>query len=99
MLHNEIMTETYLEVFIKRYCIPSRWTYRMSSYGLKELFEQLTCDYISNEQFKNAMISAGFQPTMKSATHVNHRYKIVVRDCPEVPAKFRGKGLQSYLYE
>ena len=88
-----------LVIKIQQYCTPSRFCYRMSSYGLKELFEGLSGEYISNDQFKTAMIEAGFTPTKATERQINHRYKIAVKDCPEVPAKFRGKGLQSYLFE
>ena len=68
-----------LVIKIQQYCTPSRFCYRMSSYGLKELFEGLSGEYISNDQFKTAMIEAGFTPTKATERQINHRYRIVLK--------------------
>ena len=66
----------------------------MSSYGLKALFEQLLHRYISNDEFKAAMIEAGFTPTKDSLNDTNHRYRLKVFDCPIVPPIYRGRGYE-----
>ena len=92
------MEKEVLAALIKRYCIPSKSRYRFTSYGLKALFEGLTGDYITNEQYKAAMLEAGFQPTAKSRSQTNHRYFIQVADLPEVPPMYRGRGHQYQKY-
>ena len=77
---------------IQKYCRPSKSQHKMCSYSLKGLFEKLTGDYISNDEFKAAMIEAGFEPTPKSVGTTNHLYKMVVMDSPEVPQRYRGRG-------
>ena len=87
-----------LVALIQHYCLPAKSRYRFSSYGLKALFELLAGQYITNDEFKAAMIAAGFMPTKKSSTQINHRYLIQVIDSPEVPIMYRGRAHQYNLY-
>lgn len=87
-----------LVVLIQHYCLPAKSRYRFSSYGLKALFELLTGEYITNDEFKAAMIAAGFEPTKKSKGETNHRYLIQVIDSPEVPTMYKGLGHQYTKY-
>lgn len=87
-----------LVVLIQHYCLPAKSRYRFSSYGLKALFELLLGQYITNDEFKAAMIAAGFMPTKKSSTQTNHRYLIQVIDSPEVPIMYRGRAHQYHKY-
>lgn len=77
---------------IRLYCRPSRQYYAWSSYGLKHLFESLAGLYIGNEEFKALMQDAGFKPTPKSREDVNHRYKLEVAICREIPVEYWGRG-------
>ena len=54
--------EQQLVKLIQKYCRPYYKIYPLSSYGLKAYFEKLMGDYISNNDFKKAMIMAGFAP-------------------------------------
>ncbi|OKL46988.1 hypothetical protein BSR28_06095 [Boudabousia liubingyangii] len=45
-----------------------------TSYGLKHLFERDTGHYVTNAQFKDAMIIAGYQP--KNIKALNHCYRL-----------------------
>ena len=87
-----------LVVLIQHYCLPAKSRYRFSSYGLKALFELLTGEYITNDEFKAAMIAAGFMPTKKSKGETNHRYLIQIIDSPEVPTMYKGLGHQYKKY-
>lgn len=87
-----------LVALIQHYCLPAKSRYRFSSYGLKALFELLMGEYITNDQFKAAMIAAGFIPTKKSSTLTNHRYLIRIIDSPEVPIMYKGLGHQYHKY-
>ena len=84
---------------IQQYCKPSSSIYRFSSYGLKALFELLTGNYISNDEFKSAMMAAGFEPTTRSRKRTNHRYYLEVIDKPEVPIMYKGRAHQYKKYE
>ena len=77
---------------IQKYCRPGKSQHKMCSYSLKGLFEKLTGDYISNDEFKAAMVEAGFEPTPKSVRTINHLYKMAVVDMPEVPQRYIGRG-------
>ena len=92
------MENDVLVALIRHYCRPAKSRYRFSSYGLKALFEGLTGDYITNEQYKAAMIEAGFRPTAKSLCMKNHRYFVEVADLPEVPPMYKGRGHQYNKY-
>ena len=77
---------------IQRYCRPSKSQHKMCSYALKGLFENLLGSYISNDEFKAAMVEAGIEPTPKSVRTINHLYKMAVVDMPEVPQRYIGRG-------
>ena len=87
-----------LVALIQHYCLPAQSRYRFSSYGLKALFELLLGQYITNDEFKAAMIAAGFMPTKKSSTQTNHRYLIQVVDSPEIPTMYKGLGHQYHKF-
>ena len=80
---------------IHRYCYPSKLLYKMNSYALTALFELLLDRYISNDEFKAAMRSAGFEPIAQKYVGINHQYKLRVIDTPDVPQMYRGRGYQS----
>ncbi len=63
---------------IRQHCRIGKRIYPMSSYGLKSVFEKLLGVYISNGDFKEAMILAGFYPC--KTKEKNHRYRIVLTD-------------------
>lgn len=75
---------------IKKYISSGSEEYGMSAYALKGLFEYLTKDYISVEDFQQAMIQAGFTP-LKHPDY-NHHYTIIVKESPEIPSRFWGIG-------
>lgn len=83
---------------IKTYCRPSRYYYRWSSYGLKEVFERLAGCYIGNADFKALMQEAGFEPTPTSRDEINHRYQLEVKPCPEIDANYWGVGCNAPWY-
>ena len=68
--------EQQLVKLIQKYCRPYYKIYPLSSYGLKAYFEKLTGDYISNDDFKEAMIMAGFKPCKRYFK--NHYYKVKI---------------------
>ena len=68
--------EQQLVKLIQKYCRPYYKIYPLSSYGLKAYFEKLTGDYISNDDFKEAMIMAGFTPCKRYFK--NHYYKVKI---------------------
>lgn len=70
---------------IKEYCSPSHSKYKMGSYQLKALFENLMDSYISYPEFCKALRAAGFDP---QPLYLN------VIDRPDVPQKYRGRGYQ-----
>ena len=80
---------------IRHYCQPSQSLYKMSSYALKGLFELLTGEYVSNQDFKAAMMAAGYEPTPESKGRANHLYRLRVTDSPDVPQMYRGRGYQT----
>lgn len=84
---------------IKRYCKPSKYYYKWSSYALKEVFERLANCYISNKDFKELMQEAGFTPTPRSKSESNHRYMLKVTVCPEISIYYWGQGSEVYKYE
>lgn len=65
---------------IKRHIRPYNVVYPVSSYGLKHLFEILGGGYISNDEFKQAMILAGFEPTAQTKNDINPLYKVMIVD-------------------
>ncbi|MCR4582238.1 MAG: hypothetical protein K5764_01600 [Prevotella sp.] len=67
---------------IHQYCRASQKVYPFTSYGLKHIFEGLLGFYISNDEFKVAMMLAGFHPAKLKET--NHRYKIKLLDVDEL---------------
>lgn len=70
------MEQQELVKYIQEFCRPSYKRNSLSSYGLKAYFEKLMGDYISNEEFKEAMIVAGFTPCKRSCN--NHYYKVKI---------------------
>ena len=70
------MEQQIIVEMIKRYCSPCGRVCPLSSYGLKAYFEQLMGDYISNDDFKEAMIMAGFTPCKRYFK--NHYYKVKI---------------------
>jgi len=59
----------------RKYFMPSETAFKgMSSYGLKHVFEKDTDIYLSNGQFKGAMLLAGFTP--KNITDLNWQFYI-----------------------
>lgn len=52
-------------------------TYSISSYGLKHDFERDTGIYVSNGEFKGAMLTAGFKPV--NANELNWYFKIKLK--------------------
>lgn len=67
---------------IHLYCRTSKKVYPMSSYGLKHIFESLLECYVSNDDFKVAMMLAGFNPSYRYG--LNHYYKIKLLDVDEL---------------
>ena len=67
---------------IHLYCRVGKKVCPLSSYGLKHIFEGLLGVYIPNEDFKVAMMLAGYRP-MKSR-EINHRYKLKLVDVDEL---------------
>lgn len=67
---------------IHRYCRTSQKVYPMSSYGLKHIFEGLLGCYVPNDDFKVAMMLAGFNPSKRYG--LNHYYKIKLVDVEEL---------------
>lgn len=63
---------------IKLHCKPSCRVCDVSSYGLKCLFELIAGCYISNDEFKAAMLAAGFEPTPESKGSTNHLYNVEI---------------------
>ena len=70
------MKQEDLVKLIKEHCTPSNRVYKLSSYGLKNIFERLSGEYISNDLFKSCMVEAGFEPIAKTKNTTNHLYKI-----------------------
>lgn len=63
--------------------ILSGWT----SYGLKHILEHDTGIYLTNNEFKDAMLKAGFSPV--DPRELNWRYRIVLtRDINDNPSPF-----------
>lgn len=86
--NNYVMKKEVLIRVIQVYITPSKGVYRMTSYGLKHLFEHLLDDYFSVSEFASAMKQAGFYLE-------NGKYHIEVKALPEVPKVYWGKGYQS----
>ncbi len=70
------MEQQELVKHIQKYCRPYYKISPLSSYGLKAYFEKLMGEYISNEEFKEAMMMAGFKPCKKYIK--NHYYKVKI---------------------
>lgn len=81
-------------ILIRQNLKPSRYRYIWSSYGLKEVFEKLSGQYISNTTFKELMEAAGFPPIPESRKDINHRYRIEVIPSPQIGKHFWGHGCQ-----
>jgi hypothetical protein len=75
---------------IKKYIIPSNEEYGMTAYALKAAFEHILQEYISVEQFQEAMIQSGFKP-IKHPDY-NHHYLIEVVKSPDIPSEYWGHG-------
>ena len=48
---------------------------RLSSYGLKHVYQDDTCNYVANGQFKGAMIVAGYTPNDAMALNPSYAIK------------------------
>jgi hypothetical protein len=68
---------------------PSPHYHRMSSYGLKAMFEHLTGCYISEQTFINIMLFVGVE--RKKIGH-HYFYKLRVKPLPNVDRCFWGRG-------
>ncbi len=79
-----------LITLIRQFVEPSEHYYRMSSYALKAMFEQLTGSYISEETFITAMLFVGVE-RKQVGHHYIYRIKIKANH-PNVDACFWGKG-------
>ena len=66
---------TELLDWIERRMLPRKYmNYRHTSYGLKHIYQHESGNYVSNGQFKGAMITAGFVPD--DAEALNPSYAI-----------------------
>ncbi|MBG9319425.1 hypothetical protein I4J37_06525 [Corynebacterium belfantii] len=72
--------------------VPLKWRTHYSSYYLKHLLQRNTGIYVSNGQFKDAMILAGFKPV--NARQLNHRYWLH----PKSPALDPDRTAQGWRY-
>ena len=68
------MEQRELVELIQKYCRPYYKTCSISSYGLKAYFERMMSEYISNDDFKEAMMVAGFVPYKRY--NENHYYRV-----------------------
>jgi len=60
--------------WIKRAIAPRKSVNRRySSYGLKHLYEEATGNYVTNGQFKGAMITSGYVPVNIDSLNPNYR--------------------------
>lgn len=76
-----------IENFIKRKTVNTRYT----SYGLKHVFERSENGfYITNDEFKRAMLDCGFLPGDETA--LNWQFRIAQRS-PAVKAMHSGRWL------
>lgn len=80
------MEKKDLVVLIQKYCKPYSKVCPFSSYGLKHLFEGLTGEYVTHQDFKEAMEAAGFGVCKTFLRH--NYYKIKIIDEPEIPISF-----------
>lgn len=64
--------------WIQRTFLPAKRAYpHMTSYGWKHRFEESEKGfYVTNGQFKGAMLAAGFQPTKATANDMNWRFRV-----------------------
>jgi len=76
----------YLVELIQKYCRPYSKVCHFSSYSLKCLFEELTGEYITHQDFKDAMQLAGFETYTTFGNH--NYYKIKILDAPEIPITY-----------
>lgn len=85
----------YALLFIDSFIEKSK-TYQksMTSYGLKHMAERYSTTYISNDDFKAAMIMRGHQP--KDVNELNHIYKI--KKMTEKKLKLYYRRANPYLY-
>lgn len=72
------MEQEKLVELIKQNCKPHCRVLPISSYGLKHLFEIIAGGYISNDEFKQAMIVAGFKPTTQTKNDINPYYRVII---------------------
>ena len=63
-----------LDWIYERLRVGRSWCMRRSSYNLKHLYEDETRRYVTNAQFKDAMILSGYRP--KDRSEFNHHYRI-----------------------
>lgn len=57
------LIQTVTKIWISWCCIPVKYkNSNANSYGLKHCFEQMTGIYLTNNQFKQAMLLCGFYP-------------------------------------
>lgn len=81
-----------IKKLITRTLIPSKKIYYWSSYALKKVFEDLTGNYISHEDFKSMLTECGFEPTPRSRKEVNWRLRIEVAYNPAIDKYYLGRG-------
>ena len=66
-----------------------------TSYGMKHLLERDTGIYLTNNEFKDALFLAGYQPA--NAGGLNWRYKIeLIRECNDNPSPFFRWAAKNY---
>lgn len=63
-----------LDWIYENLCVARTWNMTRSSYALKHLYEEQTGRYLTNAQFKDAMILSEYQP--KDRHELNHHYRI-----------------------
>ena len=67
----------WIKTFIRRV---ANTNHNQQSYGMKTAFEMASCKYVSNEQFKAAMLNAGYTPVNPKGA--NWVFKIYRADNP-----------------
>lgn len=80
--------QSEISEWIKRNIRPARKVLQgRTSYGLKHVLEHDTGIYLTNNQFKDAMLSAGYTPV--NPNELNWRYRIVLmREINDNPSPF-----------
>jgi hypothetical protein len=73
-----------LQQWIARTFTPTSRANSRTSYGLKHDFEAVGF-YVTNGQFKGAMLAAGYQPTPGTAGEVNWCFRVRIRKAGVAP--------------